>query len=178
MEDNGLTAQEASAISDMMTCLEKLYISFNKLGDDGATIISEGITITNTLRLLDIRCNNISSTGTATIANKLLHNTSLEELHMTISKDGATSFAQALANNKTLKNLSLSIDHKDSKTVMDEESALIVIRSLYHNSITNLRFPSQLKYKLISSVKREVELINSARRKCNVQELIVDFFGL
>ena len=177
MGDNGLTAQEASAISDMMTCLEKLYISFNKLSDDGATIISEGITITNTLRLLDIRYNNISSTGTTTIANKLLHNTSLKGLHMTISKDGATPFAQALADNKTLKNLSLSIDHKDSKTVMDEESTMIVIRSLHHNSITNLSLPSQLEYKLISNVKREVELINSARRKCNAQELKVNFLG-
>ena len=55
---------------------------------------------------------------------------------MTISKDGATPFAQALANNKTLKNLHLSIDHKYSKMMMDEESAMTVIRSLYTTTLT------------------------------------------
>ena len=42
MGNNGLTAQEAVAISDMMICLEKLSISNNKLGDHGAEL-SKGI---------------------------------------------------------------------------------------------------------------------------------------
>ena len=44
MWDNGLTAQEAVAISDMMICLEELYISYNELGDHRAELLSEGIT--------------------------------------------------------------------------------------------------------------------------------------
>ena len=46
MRSNDLTAQEAVAISDMMICLEKLYISDNKLGDHGAELLSERITNT------------------------------------------------------------------------------------------------------------------------------------
>ena len=54
MRSNGLTAQEVVAISAMMICLEKLDISYNKLGDGlGAELLSEGITNTKTLRVLD-----------------------------------------------------------------------------------------------------------------------------
>ena len=123
---NGLTTQEASAICDMMTCLEELDISKNKFGDDGALIISEGITKTNTLRVLDISNNNITSTGATAIASSLLYNTSLEELNMSgsaIGQDGATAIAQAITNNKTLKELSL-----DGIDTIDEESAMIVMK--------------------------------------------------
>ncbi|XP_065901186.1 protein NLRC3-like isoform X3 [Dysidea avara] len=165
---NYLTAQDASAISDMMTCLEVLYISHNRLGDDGAVIISKGITKTNTLRALYIRNNNITAKGATAIANSLLHNTSLEELDMTdnaIGQDGVTAIAQAITNNKTLKELYLYDDD-----TIDEQSAMIIMRSLHHNnSITKLQLPHTLKY----NVKREVEHINSTRRKCNIQELVV-----
>ena len=50
--DNGLTAQEAVAISEMMTCLEELNISYNILGDHGAEVLSRGIRNTKTLREL------------------------------------------------------------------------------------------------------------------------------
>ena len=54
MRNNGVTAQEAVAISDMMICLEELDISDNNLGDHGAELLSEGITNTKTLRVLRI----------------------------------------------------------------------------------------------------------------------------
>jgi len=56
---NGITSLEAPAISDMMTCL---YISCNKLGDNGAVVkakeidgvigIAEAITKNKTLKVL------------------------------------------------------------------------------------------------------------------------------
>ena len=173
MRDNDLTSQEASAISDMMTCLEELDINLNEFGDDGAMIISQGITKTNTLRVLNICGNNITSTGATAIANSLLHNTSLEVLGMSfyaISQDGVIAIAQAITNNKTLKKLSL---WGDDDTI-DEVSVMIIMRSLYHNnSITKL----ELHWRLIDSddVKREVEHINSTRSKCNVLELKVGY---
>ena len=171
MKHNDLTAQEASAISDMMTCLEELHISDkNKLGDDGAVTISKGITKTNTLRVLNISDNNITSTGTIAIANSLLHNTSLEVLDMSnnaIGQDGATTIAQAITNNKTLKELYLYYND-----TIDEQSTMTIMRSLHrNNSITILRLPVKLKYN--DNVKREVEYINSTRRKCNIRELEV-----
>ena len=77
---NGLTAR--SGISDMMICLEKLCIKINHLGDDGAELISVGITNTKTLRVLDISDNDIGPSGTVAIAKALSNNTSLEELYM------------------------------------------------------------------------------------------------
>ncbi|XP_065900976.1 leucine-rich repeat-containing protein 74B-like [Dysidea avara] len=130
MMSNDLTSQEASAISDMMTCLEELYISRNKLGDDGAVIISKGITKSNTLRVLNISDNNITSTGAIAIANSL-HNTSLEELDMSqnaIGQDGATAIAQAITNNKTLKQLNISICE------ITAIGATAIANSLLHNT--------------------------------------------
>ena len=77
MRSNSLTAQEAIAISDMMICLEILYICNNSLGDHGAELLSKGITNTKTMRVLDIRNNNIGPLGTTAIANALSNNTSL-----------------------------------------------------------------------------------------------------
>ena len=83
---NYFTAQEAAAISDMMTCLEELNIRYNKLGDRGAELLSEGITNTKTLVVLNI-VNNIASSGTTAIVNALSNNTSLEELYNEHSPD-------------------------------------------------------------------------------------------
>ena len=130
MWGNGLRTEEASAISDMMTCLEELYIRDNKLGDDGAVTISEGITKTNTLRVLDIIDNNITSTG-ATAINSLLHNTSLEVLHMgynAIGQDGATGIAQVITNNKTLKELNIC------KCEITSTEAIAIANGLLHNT--------------------------------------------
>ena len=81
-----------------------------------------------------------------------------------IGQDGATAIAKAITNNKTLKTLSLE-DH-----TMDEESVMIIMRSLhYNNTITELR----LAYVYKHVVRGEVIKINDRRRKCNVQELVV-----
>ncbi|XP_065902679.1 ribonuclease inhibitor-like [Dysidea avara] len=162
-------------------------MSFNAIGKDGATAIAQAITNNKTLKQLYINNCEITSTGATAIANSLLHNTSLEELGMSynaIGKDGATAIAQAITNNKTLKQLLLygddtidTIDDTidtidDTIDTIDEQSAMIIMRSLHHNnSITTLLLPLTLKYN--DNVKREVEHINSTRRKCNIQELQV-----
>ena len=149
----------------MMTCLEKLYISDNKLGDYGAELLSEGITNTKTLKVLNISSNNIKS-GTTAIANALTNNTSLEKLYMNrnaIGRDEATAIAKAITNNKTLKTLLLY-------NTMDKESAMIIMGSLHcNNTITKVHY----NYKLCKddSVRGEVKKINNRRNECNVQEL-------
>ena len=165
---NGLTAQGAVAISDMMICLEELDIKCNYyFGDRKAELLSEGITNTKTLRVLNISDNNIGPSGTTAIANALTNNTSLEELDMTrneVGQDGAIAIAKAITNNKTLKTLTLG-DY-----TMDIESAMIIMRSLHcNNTITELWLPYRLFYG--GSVDGEVIKINSRRNKYNVQEL-------
>ena len=170
MYNNGLTAQEAIAISDMMICLEELDIGDNNLGDYGAELLSQGITNTKTLRILKIRNNNIGSSGTTAIANALPNNTSLEELDMSnikVGQDEATTIAKAITNNKTLKKLS---DH-----TMDKESVMIIMRSLHcNNTITKLVVSSKLCND--ESVQREVTKINKRRNECYVQEVIVSWY--
>ena len=111
MSSNGLTAQEAVAISDMMICLEKLYIIGNKLGDHGVELLSEGITNTKTLRVLYISGNNIGPSGTTAIANALTNNTSLEELDISYNQLGdlgAELLSEGITNTKTLRVLYIS----------------------------------------------------------------------
>ena len=114
MYNNGLTAQEAIAISDMMICLEELDISSNNLGDHGAELLSEGITNTKTLRILAIECNNIGPSGTTAIANALSNNTSLEELDIcnnNLGDHGAELLSEGITNTKTLRVLNISYNN-------------------------------------------------------------------
>ena len=111
MNGNGLTAQEAVAISDMMVCLEELDIFYNKLGEHAAELLSEGIRDTKVLRGLHISHNNIGPSGTTAIANALTINTSLQQLsisHNNIGPSGTTAIANALTINTTLQQLSIA----------------------------------------------------------------------
>ena len=195
MSSNDLTAQEAVAISDMMICLEELYIRNNKLGDHGAELLSEGITNTKTLRVLNISSNNIGPSGTTAIANTLTNNTSLKKLNISnnnIGPSGRTAIANALTNNTSLEELYMMYNNigqdgaiaiakaitnnKTLKTLslygddtMDKESAMIIMRSLHcNNTITVLILPY-----IHDSVQQEVIKINNKRNKCNLQELVV-----
>ena len=169
MRDNGFTAQEPVAISDMITHLEELHINHNTLGDDGAELLSEGITNTKALRVLNISDNNIGLSGTTAIANSLANNTSLQQLYMDdneVGQDEAIAIAKAITNNETLKTLS-PCDY-----TMDKESTMIIMGSLHcNNTITELVLP----YGLCNddSLKGEVIKINNRRNKYNVQELLV-----
>ena len=148
MGDNDLTIQEASIVSDTMICLEELDIRHNSLGDHGAELLSEGITNTKTLRVLNISNNNIGPPGTTAIANALSENTSLEELCMCdsdfIGQDQAEALGNAISHNKTLKKLLLCKDNYNHsfsyiKYPIDKESAMIIIKSLHsNNTITDL----------------------------------------
>ena len=150
LSDNYITAaQEVVAISDMMICLEELYISNNNrkfgelskgIGDHGAKLLSRGIANTKTLRVLHIADNNIGSSGITAIANALLSNTSLEELNMNynneVEQDGAKAIAKVIINNKTLQKLLLYGGY------MNDEAAMMIRRSLHHNNtITKLELP-------------------------------------
>ena len=178
MMGNNLTVQETSAISDMMICLEELAIIDNKLGDHGAELLSEGITNTKTLRVLDISNNNIGPSGTTAIANALSNNTSLEELYMSddnfIGQDAAKALGSAINSNKTLKKLLLRSHHVNSSPPIDKESAMIIIRSLYNNNtMTKLSLNITLCKDGITMVTREAERIIFIKQSHN--ERVIDF---
>ena len=169
---NGLTSLEAPAVSDMMTCLEELYISNNDLGDDGAVILADGIKKNNTLKSLEIGDNDIRDRGAIAIANSLTHNTTMKVLGINgnpISRDGAIAIAKAITNNKTLKKLYLSGDD-----TLDEESAMIIMKSMYNNnSINELHLPETLEDN--DNLKIEVENINETRSNFNMEEVKFEY---
>ena len=65
MWSNCLIVQE---VVDMMISLESLDISYNKVGDHKAELLSEGIANTKILRILHINKNNIGPSGTTAIS--------------------------------------------------------------------------------------------------------------
>jgi len=177
MEYNGITAQEAGAISDMLTCLEELDIRDNKLDNHGAELLSEGITNTKTLRVLNISENNIGPSGITAIAHALTNNTSLEELSMgnnSAEQDGTIAIGKVITKNKKLRKLLLHDDHYSKYDLINVESALIIIRSLdNNNTITKLDLPIRLCESDINFVTGKAEMVNSKRKSHN--EHIIDF---
>jgi len=160
---------ESAIIAQTLTnndTLETLYMEDNNFGENGAPAIATFIANNNTLKELSIRNNNFGPSGTSMIANALTSNASLEELYMDkngIGQNGAEAFASAIANNKTLKKLSLNYDD-----TINEERAMIIIRSLYrNNTITNLYLRNDNCY--TEKVEEEISKINSARNKVYVQ---------
>ena len=168
---NCLTACEASALSEMMTCLEKLYIGHNRLDDIAAVTLSQGITKTNTLRDLKLSANNITAAGIVAIAKSLADNTSLEILRISendVGHEGAIAIANAITWNRTLKQLILRGDNK-----LNEKSAMIIMKSLHYNqTIVKLGLPFNLQRK--DDILREILCVNSTRKTFNHQQLIVD----
>ncbi|XP_065900412.1 protein NLRC3-like isoform X2 [Dysidea avara] len=150
------------------TSLEVLCIKGNYISDSGASAFAKVIATNKVLKILDISQNKIRATGAIVFAKSLTQNISLERLYISnngISQEGATAIAEAITNNATLKELELCSDH-----TIDEESYMKLLKSLHcNNSIYKLKLFDLLQN--CDSAKRELEMINSKRRKINVKEL-------
>ena len=168
---NCITAPEALALSEMMTYLEKLYIGHNRLNNDAAILLSEGIMKTNTLKDLKLSTNNITAAGIVAIANSLTENTSLEILRMSdnaVGHEGAKAIANAITWNTTLKQITLSGDNE-----LNNESAMVIMKSLHFNqTVVKLRLPHDLI--MNEDVLTELDSINCTRSTFSQQRLIVD----
>ncbi|XP_065900772.1 protein NLRC3-like isoform X2 [Dysidea avara] len=135
MDCNSLTEEEALSISEMMTCLEELDISYNCFGDNGAVILSDGIKASKTLRELIIRCNEIAATGATAIAKSLTQNTSLEVLNMDdncVGPEGVNAIVHAIIENKTLNVLSLINND------LDQDEVKIIALAINNNTLKEL----------------------------------------
>ena len=84
------------------------------------------------------------------------------------------SMLRTMFNNKKLKRLSLIVQFLDSSDIIDQHSAMIIIRSLYNNNtLTKLHIPITLCKDDIDVVSREAKKINSLRKFHN--KPIIDF---
>jgi hypothetical protein len=91
--------------------LERLRLSENVLGDEGALALADDLLDHNTtLQVLDLSCCVIGCVGAAAIGRSLMTNAALIELnlsHNNVGDDGARAFAIGLTSNTSLQVLEL-----------------------------------------------------------------------
>jgi hypothetical protein len=100
----------ANALETNIT-LNKISLSDNNFGDDGAIVLANALNQNTTLLELDIYANQIGDKGTIEIAKALEINKTLKSITLNfnnIGDSGATALASALSQNKTLDFLYLN----------------------------------------------------------------------
>ena len=131
--DNGIHEEGAAHIARMLYSIGHLYLWFNRIGDTGASLISEAVRVTSTLKTL-IMCNcGITSRGAEDLSRALSQNSSLEKLDISINNlgdEGISHVAEALKQNKQLKELWIGHCEMTDRGAASLASALSVNDSL------------------------------------------------
>ena len=137
LTNNNITKCAADEIGlALMTnnTLQFLDLSHNKLQSTGIVKIMDSLTKGNeTLKVLDVECNDISDLAAVSIANTLTSNTSLEQLNLSsnsLKTKGAVKVLNALKTNRTLKTLSL----RDCDIIYTKQAGEYISHALACNS--------------------------------------------
>ena len=91
--------------------ISDLDLSWNDIGDSGATSLSQALAANSSLTYLDLSMNRIGCSGATSLSQALATNSSLTSLNLNgnfIGNSGATSLSQALADNSSLTSLNLN----------------------------------------------------------------------
>ena len=133
LTDTGITKHEARSLAKLLDIgLVELYISRNKLGDEGADILSHAVCKSTNLRVLDISSNEIEAKGTNAMALAIENSKSLNTLWIggnAIGCEGAKAIAEAMLHSKILKELLLNGDE-----TIDPEMAFLLLKNAVENS--------------------------------------------
>ena len=95
-------------ITRILYFIQHLYLSYNPIGDTGASLISEAIRDTITLKTLILHDCGITSRGAEDLSRALAQNSSLEKLDISdtnLGDEGIIRIAEALKQNTQLKEL-------------------------------------------------------------------------
>ena len=106
--DSNLNQKDALHIVKILYYIEHLYLTDNRIGDTGASLISEAVRETATLKTLILNNCGITSRGAEDLSRSLAQNNSLEKLDISwnnIGDVGIKHVAEALKQNKQLKEL-------------------------------------------------------------------------
>ena len=117
----------------MLCSIEHLYLTHNPIGDTGASLISEAVRETATLKTLILNGCGISSRGAEDLSRALDQNSSLEKLDIgwnDLKDEGISHVAEALKRNKQLKELWISQCEMSNEGAVSLASALTVNNSL------------------------------------------------
>ena len=123
----------ASHVAGMLYYFEHLYLSNNPIGDTGASLISEAIRETATLKTLVLHDCDIVSRGAKHLSRALAQNSSLEKLDISwnsIGDEGISHVAEALKQSEQLKELWIGRCEITDKGAASLASALTANNSL------------------------------------------------
>ncbi|XP_068699943.1 protein NLRC3-like isoform X4 [Montipora foliosa] len=115
------------------TSLTTLDLTWNSIGDEGASSLSQALAVNTSLTTLNLLCNSIGAEGVTSLSQALAVNTSLTTLNLSdnsIGAEGATSLSQALAVNTSLTTLNLSDNSIGAEGATSLSQALAVNTSL------------------------------------------------
>jgi ribonuclease inhibitor len=117
----------------MLYFIEHLYLTNNPIGDTGASLISEALRETTTLKTLILFNCDITSRGAEDLSRALAQNSSLEKLDIGsnyVGDEGIRHVAEVLKQNKLLKELWIGQCGITDKGAAYLASALTVNNSL------------------------------------------------
>jgi hypothetical protein len=128
-----LNQKDALHVARILYFVEHLYLSHNPFGDTGASLISEAVRETATLKTLILYNCGITSRGAEDLSRALAQNSSLEKLDIgsnNLGDEGISHVAEALKQNKQLKELWIGQCGMTDKGAASLASGLTVNNSL------------------------------------------------
>ena len=133
LSDNNLYQNDSLYIARMLYFFEHLYLSGNPIGDTGASLISEAVGETATLKILILNECGITSRGAEDLSRALAQNCSLEKLDIgdnNLGDEGISLVAEGLKQHKQLKELWIGGCGMTDRGATSLASALTVNNSL------------------------------------------------
>ena len=133
VNDNDIHEEGASHIARIVNFIEHLYLSCNPIGDTGASLISDAVRETATLKTLSLNFCSITSGGADDLSRALSQNSSLKKLDIgsnNLGDEGISHMAEALKENKQLKELWIGKCEVTDEGAASLASALSVNNSL------------------------------------------------
>jgi Ran GTPase-activating protein (RanGAP) involved in mRNA processing and transport len=131
--DSNLNQKDVLHIAKMIYFVGHLYLNDNPIGDTGASLISEAVRETATLKTLIIYNCGITSRGAEDLSRALAQNGSLEKLDIGgnyVGDEGISHVAEAIKENKQLKELWMCWCELTDEGAASLASALTVNNSL------------------------------------------------
>lgn len=118
--------------------LQKLGLSFNHIGAEGAKFLGEGLKANSSLRELHLRNTDLDNQGVVEIINAINHTQALQILDLTANSftvNGAQTLANALGKNRSLTELDL----RQNELLGDEGIRCITKTLGQHPTLTTLK---------------------------------------
>lgn len=150
---NGITAASAPRIAAFLAedcALESLFLSCNRLGDDGVAEVARGLAANRSIRRVSLASNRIGPRGAAALADALADHPSLAYLDLGFTKatvavgelgncigdEGARELARALHGNTALRSLDLLHNYISQRGVNHLREAMKVNHALVSLQLT------------------------------------------